>query len=159
MNQLPLAKRVQIINMLVEGSSLRSTYLCSMSTGTLQKELAVYEANLNKWLEASQQGKFVLIKGDEIGGLFDTYEEALKVGYTKHGPPPFLVKQISAVESVMFITRRVIPHAATDASGGNYIPVGTGSKRTLPRTLIRVFRSRPLHFVHPRNRGSRDRLR
>jgi len=66
-----------------------------MSTGTLQKELAVYEANLTKWLDASQQGKFVLIKGDVIEGPFDTYEEALRVGYTKHAPPPFLVKQLS----------------------------------------------------------------
>jgi IS1 family transposase len=40
MNQLPLAKRVQIINMLVEGSSLRSTSrVCDVSINTVTKLL------------------------------------------------------------------------------------------------------------------------
>lgn len=40
MNQLPLAKRVQIVNMLVEGSSLRSTSrVCDVSINTVTKVL------------------------------------------------------------------------------------------------------------------------
>lgn len=38
MNRLPLAKQVQIINMLVEGSSLRSTSrVCDVSINTVTK--------------------------------------------------------------------------------------------------------------------------
>lgn len=70
----------------------------------LEKELQTYKANLSK-LDADE-GKFVLIQGDTIAGIYPAYEDALKAGYEKFGvKTPFLVKRIQAVEQVQVITR------------------------------------------------------
>jgi hypothetical protein len=69
----------------------------------LEKELGTYRRELEKLL--AHEGKFVLIHGDEIGGFWDTYEDALKDGYSRYGLEPFLVKQVEAVERVQFFTR------------------------------------------------------
>jgi hypothetical protein len=56
-------------------------------------------------LLASAEGKFVVIKGDEMLGPFDGYGAALADGYERFGAVPFLVKQVLAVEPVVTITR------------------------------------------------------
>ena len=68
-----------------------------------EKELNVYDANLIDLL--ANEGKFVLIFGDEIGGIFDDYEEALKAGYEKYGLESFLVKQINRNEPIYYFSR------------------------------------------------------
>jgi len=73
----------------------------------LERELAAYEANLET-LKA-QEGKFVLIKGDDVIDVFTSYEDAIKEGYQKFGLEPFLVRQIRALEQVHFITRFIEP--------------------------------------------------
>ncbi len=69
----------------------------------LETELKTYEANKQKLL--LDEGKFVLIHGKDILGVYETYEDALKVGYEKCKLQPFLVKQIQAVEQVYYFTR------------------------------------------------------
>ena len=73
----------------------------------LEKELELYKAKLPELKE--NEGKFVLIHGDEIVDVFSTYEDALKQGYQKFGLTPFLIKQIQSVEQVQFISRFVDP--------------------------------------------------
>lgn len=80
----------------------------------LEKELQTYRAKLPE-LRAKEQGKFVLIHGDEVVDLFATYDDAIKEGYQKFGLEPFLVKRIEAVESVQFISRLVEPHRVRTA--------------------------------------------
>lgn len=75
--------------------------------GTLDTELATYNAQLRTLLK--HQGKFVLIKGDAVSGVFDTYGDAMKQGYEKFGLAGFLVKRILPTEQVLFISRNVIP--------------------------------------------------
>jgi hypothetical protein len=75
----------------------------------LEKELATYASKMPEL--ASQIGKFVLIRGDEVLGTFTSYEDAIKEGYEKCGLSPFLVKQIEAVESIQFLSRLVAPAA------------------------------------------------
>lgn len=69
----------------------------------LERELATYEQRLPE-LQASS-GKFVLIKGDGIEGIFDTYADALNVGYQKFKLERFLVKQIGLSEKVLYFSR------------------------------------------------------
>jgi hypothetical protein len=69
----------------------------------LEKELSVYEANLPELL--ANEGKYVLVSGEQISGPFDTYEDALAVGYEKYGLVPFLVKQISHFEPIYYFSR------------------------------------------------------
>jgi hypothetical protein len=50
-------------------------------------------------------GKFVLISGDVVAGVYDTYADALTVGYDRFGLNPFLVKQIEFTETVYRFSR------------------------------------------------------
>ena len=69
----------------------------------LEKELQTFKRELPNLL--AQEGKFVVICGDQITGIYVTYEDDLKVGYDKCGLNPFLVKKIQAVEQVQYFTR------------------------------------------------------
>ncbi len=68
-----------------------------MEKNILKEELKTYEDNKAELLK-SDRSKFVLIKGDKIIGIYDTYNDAIKIGIDKFGNVPFLVKQILEVE-------------------------------------------------------------
>lgn len=70
---------------------------------TLAKELDTYKRELPNLLANS--GKFVLICGDEVFSTYDSYADAIKVGYEKFGLTPFLVKQISQTEQISYFSR------------------------------------------------------
>jgi hypothetical protein len=78
-----------------------------MSAMALEKELDTYRKHLPEWKDS--EGKFVLIHGEEVGGIFTSYEDAIKEGYEKYKLTPFLVKQINAFEQVHFISRLFDP--------------------------------------------------
>jgi hypothetical protein len=69
----------------------------------LEKESKTFEREKANLL--SQQGKFALVSGDAVEGAFDTYEDALRIGYEKFGLKPFLVRKIQAVEEVQYFSR------------------------------------------------------
>jgi hypothetical protein len=69
----------------------------------LDQEIETYRQQLPKLL--LEEGKFALIHGRELVGLFDSYQDALTAGYEKFGVQPFLVKQIKAIDQVHFISR------------------------------------------------------
>jgi len=69
----------------------------------LEREVETYKRKLPELKE--QEGKFALIHEDEVVGVFDTYEDALAVGYKQFNLTPFLVKQIQTIEQVQFVTR------------------------------------------------------
>jgi hypothetical protein len=73
------------------------------SAPVLKRELDTFEAHKADF--AKNAGAFVLIKDDEIEGTFDTYSDALKVGYDKFGVDVFLVKQISPAERILSFSR------------------------------------------------------
>ena len=47
--------------------------------GSLNREQAVYEANLSRWL-SDHEGEYVLIKGDKVDGFYESRDEALTAG-------------------------------------------------------------------------------
>ena len=74
----------------------------------LEKELETYKQKLPEL--RAEEGKFVLIHGQEVFGTYTSYEDAVKAAYAKYGlTSPFLVKQIQAVEQVHFISRFADP--------------------------------------------------
>jgi hypothetical protein len=73
----------------------------------LEKEQAAYERELPKLMESG--GEFVVIHEGSVVGIFDTYNDALKIGYEKFQLKPFLVKRIEAVEQVHSFTRDLKP--------------------------------------------------
>jgi len=78
----------------------------------LEKELATYKSKLPE-LKENNEGKFVLIHGEEVVGVYDSYEDAMKIGYDRFKLETFLVKKIEAVEQAQFITRHVNPCSTT----------------------------------------------
>lgn len=70
---------------------------------SLEAEKQTYEKNLPEWGEYN--GKYVLIKGEEVISFFDTYPDAISQGYREFGLEPFMVKRVEQVETVQYITR------------------------------------------------------
>jgi len=62
----------------------------------LEEELNIYAAKLNDLMES--EGKFVLIHGDTVVGIYEDHEIAMKQGRSQFGSTPFLVKQIEKVD-------------------------------------------------------------
>jgi len=69
----------------------------------LEKELETYE-KLRETLLA-HEGQYALISGDQLLGIYQVYEEALREGYDQVGVKPFLVKKIESVERIHNFTR------------------------------------------------------
>lgn len=69
----------------------------------LDTELKAYKEKLPTLL--GQIGKYALLKGSEVVGVYDTYEDALKFGYEKFQLEPFLVKRIAPAEQISYFTR------------------------------------------------------
>jgi hypothetical protein len=74
---------------------------------SLNREQAVYEANLSHWL-ADHEGEYVLIKGEKIDGFYGSRDEALTVGYSRFGIGPLFVKQVSPSEVVHQIPNAIL---------------------------------------------------
>jgi len=74
---------------------------------SLEQELKTYEQEKQKLLLESK-GKFVLIKGNEIIGVYANQEDALTEGYKKFGNQEFLVKEITEIEPVNFFSRPLV---------------------------------------------------
>ena len=72
-----------------------------------EQELDVYRRELPNLIE--HEGKFIVVFGESLIGIFSTYQDALTVGYQKCGLKPFLVKKIESVEQVQFFTRDIEP--------------------------------------------------
>jgi len=62
-------------------------------TKTLERELAFWEANKAKLL-ADHSGRFALIHGDRLLGVFTRFEEAFEAGVGELGNQPFLIMPI-----------------------------------------------------------------
>jgi len=57
-----------------------------------EREIETYHNHLSDFL--ANEGKYVLIKGEEISGPYDKYEETLEAGYDRYGPARFVVRKI-----------------------------------------------------------------
>jgi hypothetical protein len=59
----------------------------------LEKELKIYEEHLSEWLKTNSE-KYVLIKGSDVIGFFNTFNEALEAGTRLFGLQSFLIRQV-----------------------------------------------------------------
>jgi hypothetical protein len=71
----------------------------------LEQELDTYRKKRDELLPYA--GRYVLIHGDQVAGVWDSYEDALRVGYDKFGLNPFFIRKIETVESVHYSTREI----------------------------------------------------
>ncbi|MGI9168348.1 MAG: hypothetical protein ACR2G5_18525 [Pyrinomonadaceae bacterium] len=63
----------------------------------LEKERQFYADRLAEWLSRFP-GKFVVVKGQELLGVFDTVEEALAEGARRFALEPFLVRRVQPTQ-------------------------------------------------------------
>jgi len=64
----------------------------------LDAELKTYEDHRDELL-GTAEGKFILIHGAEVVGVFDAESDAIREGYERFGNVPFLVKRVERVET------------------------------------------------------------
>lgn len=70
----------------------------------LDTEMATYRRLKPELLaDPDKVGKYVLIKGEELLGVYPTREESLEQGYERYLFEAFMVKQIVEVEPVYII--------------------------------------------------------
>ncbi len=74
---------------------------------TLEREIATYHRKLPELL--ADQGKFVIIHGEDIIGIFDGMEDALRAGYERFLHEPFLMRQIREEERILYTSRNLRP--------------------------------------------------
>jgi len=65
----------------------------------LEKELALF-AKMKPDLLKNYEGKFVLIRGEEFLGAFDSVENAYSEGVRRFGREGFLVKKVTEQEEI-----------------------------------------------------------
>ncbi|MCL5611678.1 MAG: hypothetical protein M1485_03865 [Chloroflexi bacterium] len=63
----------------------------------LEKELSFFEKNKEKWL-GQYEAKFVLIKGEELAGVYDTNEEALTAAASLFGLRSCLIRRVTKTQ-------------------------------------------------------------
>lgn len=64
----------------------------------LGAEIQTYEQERDQLL-GTAGGKYVLIHGTQVAGIFESKMDAIAAGYQQLGDVPFLVKQILRVEA------------------------------------------------------------
>jgi len=80
----------------------------------LEVELDTYRKNLSSLLD--REGKFVLIYGDRIIGVYDSLDEAASEGYERVGLfTPFFIREIRAVEKPIILHRHIVPSCLKSA--------------------------------------------
>jgi len=82
----------------ISGESVNEVFYC---------EIKCFEEHKPDLL-AKAEGQYVLIKGDELLGIFSSRKEAVKEGYLRLGNVPFLVKLITDEEEPVTITSLLI---------------------------------------------------
>jgi len=67
----------------------------SLSDESLDIEEQFFADHLSEWLAIDDlRGKWALIKGSELIGAFDKYEEVIRVAADKFGVEPYMISQI-----------------------------------------------------------------
>ncbi len=80
----------------------------------LENELKTYKNKLSELKK--DEGKFVLIHGEEVVDTFTSYEDAIKEGYKLFKLDHFLVKQIHSIEDIQFVSRSINPCSVLTSS-------------------------------------------
>ena len=62
-------------------------------TPLLERERTFYAAHEDEWA-AAHPGRFVVVRGDQLLGAFDSMEEALAAGAAAFGMDSFLIRKV-----------------------------------------------------------------
>jgi hypothetical protein len=62
----------------------------------LEREIETYRRELPRLLATGQAGRFILIKGEQILGIWNNQADAIQFGRQQFGLEPFAVKTVDA---------------------------------------------------------------
>ena len=66
-----------------------------MADVTLVEETMFFQEHVGEWFkEKEQAGKWALVKGRELIGVYDTFDDAVKAGFKRFGLTPFFISEI-----------------------------------------------------------------
>ena len=82
--------------------------------GPLVTEVATYYRELPRLLAEGEAGRIVLIKGDRVVGVWDTFDDAYQAGVLLFGFGPFLAQPIDTRGP-----ERLAPYFPTPAGGAS----------------------------------------
>jgi hypothetical protein len=68
----------------------------------LDVERQFYATHMEEW-SRTNSGRFAVVKGEELAGMFATMDEALSAGATRFGLSPFLVRRVGDQEEKISI--------------------------------------------------------
>jgi hypothetical protein len=60
----------------------------------LARAWATFKRQVGPLLAAGQRGRFAVVHGDEVAGVWDTLGEAARAGHERFGVAPFLVQEV-----------------------------------------------------------------
>jgi hypothetical protein len=90
------------------GAKDREGSRCEDRTVALEQELETFRRELPGLLaDPANVGRFALVHGDAVAGLYATFDEALAAGYEKFELKPFLVKEVVAHEIPSYFSRNL----------------------------------------------------
>jgi hypothetical protein len=69
----------------------------------LERELETFQRLHDELVQ--HEGRYALIAGDKLLGIFESHSDALQAGYAARGMQPFLVKKVSAIEVIAHFSR------------------------------------------------------
>ena len=73
-----------------------------------EKELEIFKKLKSELIQQNPSGGFVVIKDDEVLGVWQSRLDALKAGIEKYGDVPFLVRNINDNDIIVNFTRNLI---------------------------------------------------
>jgi hypothetical protein len=84
-----------------DGAAAQDQMVSTIDPDYFAAELATYDRHKPE-LERDHLGKFALLRGAELLGIFDRWEDASSEGYKRFGSERFMVHEIGDPEVVMF---------------------------------------------------------
>jgi hypothetical protein len=75
----------------------------------IRQEWETYRRELPRLLNEGLEGKFALVKGVEVIGIFATFGEGLQAGRHKYGTQPFLIQPIREREPLLRTRGQTLP--------------------------------------------------
>jgi len=88
------------------------------SNQSLSTEEKFFEDHVTEWCEKeNHEGKWALIKGRKLVGVYEEYDEAVRQGFERFGLEPFMISQI--LRDPPLVTTTAIILDAMFRSSGN----------------------------------------
>jgi hypothetical protein len=88
------------------------------SDGPLSTEWNFYRREVGRLLAEGHEGRWLLIKGEEIIGIWATREEAFAEQTARYPRVPSLVRQILAAEPLLRLSTRIYWHLLSTQGAG-----------------------------------------